>query len=123
MLADQIVAAAADTTAGSNLSAVSSLSTDFGAHAAGRPGGAPQARLHSEVSLGASSSMSEDSARSVSAGVTPRPHQWLYKEYKLLEEIGSGGFGRVCKCVCRRRLFLCWGEEERSLCACQPQQD
>jgi len=29
--------------------------------------------------------------------VTPRPHQWLYKEYKLFEELGSGGFGVVKK--------------------------
>lgn len=31
------------------------------------------------------------------AAVAPRPHQWLYKEYKIQDEIGSGGFGRVCR--------------------------
>eukprot|EP00877_Chromochloris_zofingiensis_P009061 jgi/Chrzof1/4408/Cz14g12020.t1 len=43
--------------------------------------------------------MSEDSASSSSnvVAVATRPHQWLYKEYKVLEEIGSGGFGRVCR--------------------------
>ncbi len=100
MLADQVAASdAANVTATSNSSAASSLMRDHhpcaGAAAAATPP-PPHRPLHSEVSLGASSSMSEDSNRS-GAGVTPRPHQWLYKEYKLLEEIGSGGFGRVCK--------------------------
>ena len=38
-----------------------------------------------------------DSGLSCQACVTPRPHQWLYKEYKLFEELGSGGFGVVKK--------------------------
>lgn len=42
--------------------------------------------------------MSEASeASSIAACVTPRPHQWLYKEYKLFEELGTGGFGVVKK--------------------------
>lgn len=87
----------ADTTVGSNGSGVSSAAESCGAMR-GAPGGRLQ-QLRSENSLGASSSMSEDSTTTpnVGANVTPRPHQWLYKEYKLLEEIGSGGFGRVCK--------------------------
>ncbi|KAF6266153.1 kinase-like domain-containing protein [Scenedesmus sp. NREL 46B-D3] len=32
--------------------------------------------------------------------VTPKPHQLLYKEYRVFNEIGSGAFGRVC--VARR---------------------
>lgn len=48
------------------------------------------------------SSMSDDSGMgpAQAASVQPRPHQWLYKEYKIQDEIGSGGFGRVCRCVC-----------------------
>jgi hypothetical protein len=46
-----------------------------------------------------SSDMSEDSGTGhvAQALVQPRPHQWLYKEYKIQDEIGSGGFGRVCR--------------------------
>jgi hypothetical protein len=36
-------------------------------------------------------------------GVATRPHQWLYREYKLLEQIGSGGFGSVHTWVAARR--------------------
>jgi hypothetical protein len=47
------------------------------------------------------SDMSEDSGGGhvAQALVQPRPHQWLYKEYKIQDEIGSGGFGRVCRCA------------------------
>jgi hypothetical protein len=34
-------------------------------------------------------------------GVTPRPHQALYKEYRLLETIGKGAFGTVSLAVRR----------------------
>eukprot|EP00882_Tetradesmus_deserticola_P010857 GHRQ01011476.1.p1 GENE.GHRQ01011476.1~~GHRQ01011476.1.p1 ORF type:complete len:341 (+),score=164.73 GHRQ01011476.1:126-1148(+) len=45
------------------------------------------------------SDMSEGSGTGhiAQALVQPRPHQWLYKEYKIQDEIGSGGFGRVCR--------------------------
>lgn len=33
--------------------------------------------------------------------VTPRPHQALYKEYRLLETIGKGAFGTVSLAVRR----------------------
>jgi hypothetical protein len=57
-------------------------------------------RLHLR-SLSNTSNLSEESGLGGSAScVTPRPHQWLYKEYKILDEIGSGGFGRVCRYVC-----------------------
>jgi hypothetical protein len=58
-------------------------------------------RLHTRTHSNGSN-LSEESGLggSTSACVTPRPHQWLYKEYKMLDEIGSGGFGRVCRCVC-----------------------
>jgi hypothetical protein len=57
-------------------------------------------RLHTRTHSNGSN-LSEESGLggSTSACVTPRPHQWLYKEYKILDEIGSGGFGRVCRCV------------------------
>lgn len=53
-------------------------------------------------SLSSTSTLSEESGLAGSTSVlTPRtrPHQWLYKEYKILDEIGSGGFGRVCRYV------------------------
>jgi hypothetical protein len=125
LLADQVVKGDAANTAGSSGSGASSggESCTAGAGGTGARGSAAGVagsggRLHqlrTERSLGACSSMSEDGSPSMGAGVTPRPHQWLYKEYRLLEEIGSGGFGRVCKCVgplycsaCETQLHRAW---------------
>lgn len=85
MLAEQV--GHADMTTSSDGSRFSS-STNTG----GAPGGG--AKRRSEDGSG-----DEDLTVRPSGGsfVNPRPHQWLYKEYKLLEEIGSGGFGRVVK--------------------------
>jgi hypothetical protein len=100
LLADQVVNAAAGkdgpTTIGSAGSGARTMS--------GLSGAAAQP-VH-ESSLGATSEASTTDSAPSAAGsgtgsavnmVVTRPHQWLYKEYKLLEEIGSGGFGRVCK--------------------------
>lgn len=58
------------------------------------------AKSRPQRSSSGGSDMSEDSGGGhvAQALVQPRPHQWLYKEYKIQDEIGSGGFGRVCRC-------------------------
>ncbi|KAF8057149.1 VTC4 [Scenedesmus sp. PABB004] len=63
------------------------------------PGAAPPParRLQQHGRSGSSCSSMSDDSGPAAAGVTPRPHQWLYKEYKIQDEIGSGGFGRVCR--------------------------
>lgn len=67
----------------------------------GAGGGSRNQRLAAHN--GDSSCMSDDDDDDASvvgaaaAAVAPRPHQWLYKEYKIQDEIGSGGFGRVCR--------------------------
>ncbi len=55
------------------------------------------AARRSNSNTGTFNSDSSESAPSSSsnAGVATRPQQWLYKEYKILEEIGKGGFGSV----------------------------
>ncbi|WIA40766.1 hypothetical protein OEZ86_004446 [Tetradesmus obliquus] len=57
------------------------------------------AKSRPQRSSSGGSDMSEDSGGGhvAQALVQPRPHQWLYKEYKIQDEIGSGGFGRVCR--------------------------
>jgi len=64
-------------------------------------------RLHLR-SLSNTSTLSEESGLGSTACVTPRPHQWLYKEYKILDEIGSGGFGRVCRCDQAHKTSCSW---------------
>eukprot|EP00878_Enallax_costatus_P039243 GHUV01044810.1.p1 GENE.GHUV01044810.1~~GHUV01044810.1.p1 ORF type:complete len:174 (-),score=23.90 GHUV01044810.1:263-784(-) len=56
-------------------------------------------RSPSDMSRSSSMSDGDSGAGPAAAAVTPRPHQWLYKEYKIQDEIGSGGFGRVCRCT------------------------
>lgn len=67
-------------------------------HVHSKPASSRAKHMRSLSNLSRTSSMSDDSGLGpAAASVTPRPHQWLYKEYKIQDEIGSGGFGRVCR--------------------------